>query len=63
MSDRITAPFPTAVESPKAETCEHCHWWVRFGSVLGNCHRMPPTDKGFAVVHDSSFCGEFKAKT
>lgn len=62
MSDRTTAPFPTAVESPRPAICANCHWWVRHGSVMGNCHRMPPTDKGFAQTYEQSFCGEFKAK-
>lgn len=55
---RLTAPFPTAVETPKPATCGDCRWWIKWGHSVGNCRRYPQ------VVHvdQRDFCGEFKAR-
>lgn len=47
--------------APPAE-CGYCHWWVRWGSVMGDCQRHPPSLRGFSATHETSFCGEFKAR-
>jgi len=55
---RLTAPFPTAVEGPKAEACENCHWWTSYVTAYGHCHRYPQE----IPKQRDDFCGEFKAK-
>lgn len=61
---RLTAPFPTAVESPKTPTCANCRWWVRarHGGPIGDCRVKHPSIKGFPRAQFDEFCGEFKAK-
>jgi hypothetical protein len=55
---RLTAPFPTAVETPKAETCRNCRWWLGEEHGFGLCVRYPQAEPKAAA----DFCGEFKAK-
>lgn len=54
-------------------SCEHCLWWQQEAGGVetsrgknadqGRCHRFPPIDGEFPVVHRATFCGEFTPRT
>ena len=47
--------------------CENCLWFYRVGTgMVGECRRYPPqhlnTQRGWLMVEQSEFCGEWQDK-